>query len=226
MCARYTLVASPDEVKAYFRHETDDDFPPRANIAPSQPVAIVRRNARAKRELALVRWGLIPPWVKDPRAFTMLINARGESAAEKPSFRGAMRHRRCLVPASGFYEWTGPKGGRRPHLIRPRAGGLMALAGLWEHWQGADGGEIETMAILTVAANGTMSALHDRMPAILGREHFEAWLDCASGSSIEAADLLLPAPDELLEIVAVTPKLNSSLYDGPVMEEPMQRALF
>lgn len=225
MCARYSLISSPEEVKAYFGYKTDAAFPPRANIAPTQPVSIVRRNAKKERELALVRWGLIPPWVKDPSGFTTLINARGETAAGKPSFRGAMRHHRCLVPASGFYEWTGAKGQRRPHLIRPRAGGLMALAGLWEHWQGADGSEIETMAILTVAANRTMAALHDRMPAILDPGDFERWLDCGSGSSVGAAGLLAPAPDDLLDIVPVSPNLNSPRYDGPAVEEPIQRTL-
>lgn len=226
MCARYTLISSPAEVKAYFGHATGADFPPRPNIAPTQFVSIVRRNAKNERELALVRWGLIPPWVKDPRAFATLINARAETAAEKLSFRGAMRHHRCLVPATGFYEWTGSRGHKRPHLIRPRAGGVMALAGLWEHWQGADGSEIETMAILTVAANRTMSALHDRMPAILEPNDFNRWLDCGSGSSLEAASSLAPVPDDLLDVVPVSPQLNNPRYEGSVVEEPFQPALF
>lgn len=225
MCARYTLTSPPGEVRLYFGFENEiEAFPPRANIAPSQPVAIVRHSPKRLRELALVRWGLIPPWVKDPRAFSMLINARAETAAEKPSFRGAVRHHRCLVPANGFYEWTGGRGRKQPYLIRPRAGGVFAFAGLHEHWQGADGSEIETMAILTVAANKTMSALHDRMPAILAPQAFDSWLDCQSGESA-AMDLLAPAPEDLLETMPVTPKLNNPRFDGPVTEEREEQGI-
>lgn len=134
----------------------------------------------------------------------MLINARAETAADKPSFRAAMRHRRCLIPADGFYEWTGAAGAKRPHLIRPRAGGPMPLAGIFENWLGADGSEIETVAILTVAANAAMSVLHDRMPAIIAPEHFDAWLDCRPGTSGEAAELLPPAPEDYLDIIEVS----------------------
>lgn len=220
MCSRYSLTSPPEAVRAYFRYDNEAVFPPRYNIAPSQPVAIVRNTERGGRELALVRWGLIPSWVKDPRAFKMLINARGESAADKPSFRGAMRHRRCLVPNDGFYEWTGAPGSKRPFLVRPRGGGPMALAGIWEHWLGADGSEVETMAILTVAANQTMSVLHNRMPAILAPDEFDAWLDCRSGSSREVSELLLPAPEDLLELVEVSRKLNNPRNEGPEVQEP------
>ena len=221
MCSRYSLTSPPEAVRAYFRYDNEAVFPPRYNIAPSQPVAIVRNTPAGGCELALVRWGLIPSWVKDPRAFKMLINARGETAAEKPSFRGAMRHRRCLVPTDGFYEWTGPAGAKRPFLVRPRGGGPMALAGLWEHWLGADGSEIETMAILTVAGNQTMAVVHDRMPAILPPEHFDAWLDCRSGSSREVTELLAPAPEGLLELVEVSRKLNNPRNEGPDVQEPV-----
>ena len=126
----------------------------------------------------LVRWGLIPPWVKDPREFSTLINARAEGATTKPSFRGAMRHKRCLIPADGFYEWSGGQEGAGARISSAAAtAGPMALAGLYENWLGADGSEIETMAILTVPANGTIARVHDRMPAILAPEDFDAWLD-------------------------------------------------
>lgn len=214
MCSRYNLTSPPEAVRAYFRLPSIEPFPPRYNIAPSQPVAIVRQDARGSRELALVRWGLIPSWVKDPRTFATLINARAESAADKASFRGAMRHRRCLVPADGFYEWTGARGAKVPHLIRPRAGGPMAFAGLWEHWLGADGSELETMAILTVAANAALAPIHDRMPAILAPEAFDAWLDCRSGSAVEAIPLVAPAPDDLLEAFTVGRRLNDPRSEG------------
>lgn len=215
MCSRYSLTSPPEAVRSYFGTFNLEVFPPRYNIAPTQPVLIVRDNARHLREQALVRWGLIPSWVKEPASFTTLINARSETAAEKPSFRAAMRHRRCLVPTDGFYEWTGEKGAKQPHLIRRRGGGLMAMAGLWEHWLGADGSEVDTMAILTVPANTTMARIHDRMPAILPPEAFAIWLDCRSGTSQLAAEILVPAPDDLLEVRAISRRLNNPRNEGP-----------
>ncbi len=221
MCSRYSLTSPPEAVRSYFRYDNEAVFPPRYNIAPSQPVAIVRTTVKGGRELALVRWGLIPSWVKDPRDFPTLINARGETAAEKPSFRGAMRHRRCLVPTDGFYEWTGARGAKRPFLVRPRTGGPMGMAGLYEQWLGADGSEVETMAILTVVANRAMASLHDRMPAIIAPEHFDAWLDCSSGSAKDVKALLAPAPDDLLELIEVSRQLNNPRNEGPEVQEPV-----
>jgi putative SOS response-associated peptidase YedK len=224
MCSRYSLTSPPEAVRASFETVNELPFPPRYNIAPTQPVLIVRLNPRAEREMTLVRWGLLPPWVKDPRTFTTLINARSETAAEKPSFRGAMRHRRCLVPANGFYEWTGKPGAKQPHAIRPRNGGLIAFAGLYEHWLGADGSELETMAILTTSANATASAVHDRMPVILGPDSFAAWLDCRGGTSAGLERLLVPAPDDLLDVQAVNPRLNNPRHEGPDVAEPLPAA--
>jgi putative SOS response-associated peptidase YedK len=220
MCSRYSLTSPPEAVRSYFRYDNEAVFPPRYNIAPSQPVAIVRNTPAGGREMALVRWGLVPGWVRDPRAFKMLINARSETAAEKPSFRAAMRHRRCLIPVDGFYEWKGVSGSKRPHLVRPRAGGPMALAGIFENWLGADGSEIETMAILTVAANAAMSALHDRMPAIIAPEHFDALLDCRPGTAMDIVELLTPAPEDFLDIIEVSRALNDPRNEGPEVQEP------
>ena len=221
MCSRYSLTSPSEAVRAYFRYENEAVFPPRYNIAPSQPVAIVRDTAKGGRELALVRWGLIPSWVKDPREFRMMINARSETATEKPSFRAAMRHRRCLVPTDGFYEWTGATGAKRPHLVRPRKGGPMGMAGIFEHWHNADGSEMESMAILTTAANQAMSGLHDRMPVIIAPEHFDAWLDCRSGSAENILSLLHAPPEDLLQIVEVSRKLNNPRNEGPEVQEPV-----
>jgi putative SOS response-associated peptidase YedK len=221
MCSRYSLTSPPEAVRDYFRYDNEAVFPTRYNIAPSQPVAIVRDTHNGGRELALVRWGLIPSWVKDPREFRMMINARSETAAEKPSFRAAMRHRRCLVPTDGFYEWTGVAGAKRPHLVRPRTGGPMGMAGIHEHWQGADGSEMESMAILTTAANQAMSAIHDRMPVIIAPEHFDAWLDCSSGSTEGVMDLLHSPPEDFLQIVEVSRKLNNPRNEGPEVQEPV-----
>ena len=226
MCSRYSLTSPPEAVRAYFRYTNEAEFPPRYNIAPSQPVGIVRITPKAEREFALVRWGLVPQWVKDPREFSTLINARSETAAEKPSFRAAMRHRRCVVPADGFYEWTGPAGAKCPHLARRREGGLLALAGLYENWLGADGSEFESMAILTTSANHTMSHIHDRMPVILAPENFDLWLDCRPGTAENVHTLLRPAPDDLLEVVEVSRKLNNPRNEGPEVQEPVRSMLF
>lgn len=221
MCSRYSLTSPPEAVRSYFRLKAAVEFPPRYNIAPTQPVLIVRLGHTAERELTLVRWGLIPSWVKNPTEYATLINARAETAAEKPSFRAALRHRRCLVPADGFYEWIGKPGAKRPHLVRPRGGGPMAIAGIAEHWLGADGSEIETMAILTVAANRTVAAIHDRMPLILAPESMERWLNCRAGTAMDIRDLLVPAPDDALEIVEVSPKLNNPRNEGPELQAPV-----
>lgn len=224
MCSRYSLTSPPEAVRAYFGYVNDEPFPPRYNIAPTQPVPIVRRSLAGMRELVLVRWGLIPSWVKEPGSFSTLINARSETAADKPSFRGAMRHRRCLVPADGFYEWTGAAGTKQPHLVRPARGGPMAMAGLWEHWLGADGSELETMAILTTTASPDLAWLHDRMPVILPPAAFEAWLDCRSGSAREIVALLAPAQEGLLATVAVSRRLNNPRNEGPEVQEPVPPA--
>lgn len=225
MCSRYNLTVQVEAVRAYFQVEKGEPYPPRYNIAPSQPVLILRLDHARERELALVRWGLIPSWAKDPARLSNLFNARAESAAEKASFRGAMRHRRCLVPANGFYEWTGKAGARQPHLIRRPDSGLMAFAGLWESWLGADGSEIDTMAVLTVAANSTLSSLHERMPAILQPADFDAWLDTRGFSAEMAAEMLRPAPADLLEHVTVDPRLNNARNEGPELIAPYRGTL-
>ena len=215
MCARYNLISPPEAVRAYFGLDAIEPFPPRYNIAPTQPVAIVRIRPGGAREMRLVRWGLVPGWVKDPRGRSLMINARAESAHDKPSFRGGIRHRRCLVPANGFYEWTGPARRREPLLFRRTDAGLIAFGAIAEHWLGADGSELETMAILTVPANATVAPVHDRMPLIVGPESFARWLDCSSGETGSIADLLAPATDGLLQRVAVSRDLNDAHREGP-----------
>ena len=220
MCARYNLTSPPEAVRAYFGLDAIDPFPPRYNIAPTQPVAIVRVAPDSRRELRLVRWGLIPGWVKDPRGRSLMINARAETAHDKPSFRGGIRHRRCLVPANGFYEWTGPPRRREPLLFRRAGAGVLALGAIAEHWLGADGSELETMAILTVPANRTVGPVHDRMPLIIAPEHVARWLDCRSGETGSIADLLSPAADDLLERVEVSRDLNDASREGPALLVP------
>lgn len=185
----------------------------------------MRAAAGRARELTLMRWGLLPSWVKDPDNFSTLINARSETVAEKPSFRAGMHHRRCVIPADGFIEWTGQRGSKRPFYLKRSDEGLLAFAGLWEHWQGADGSEIESAVILTTQANATVSPLHNRMPVILDPEQFDAWLDCKRVSPADIADFLAPAPDALLEAVELDPKINNPANDNPEILVPLQGSL-
>ena len=140
MCGRYAVTTAPEAMRALFRYLEQPNFPPRYNVAPTQPVGIVRM-VEGRREFALVRWGLIPAWVKDPRGFSLLINARGESALDKPAFRNAMKRRRCLFPADGFYEWKRDGYRKQPYFVRLKSGQPMAFAGLWETWSGPNGEE-------------------------------------------------------------------------------------
>jgi putative SOS response-associated peptidase YedK len=176
MCGRYAVTTVPEAMRALFRYLNQPNFPARHNIAPTQPVPIVRI-FEGKREFALVRWGLIPSWVKDPRGFSLLFNARGESAAEKPAFRNAMKRRRCLFPADGFYEWKQDGKNKQPYFVRLKDGGPMAFAGLWESWMGPNGEEVETAAIVTTAASREIAHIHDRMPVIVPPQAFDFWLD-------------------------------------------------
>ena len=222
MCSRYSLTSPPDAVRHLFQCSGEEDFPPRYNIAPTDPVLIVKSDPLHVRQLRLVRWGLIPPWVKDPREFATLINARSETVTEKPSFRGAIRHKRCLVPTDGFYEWTGKTGSKQPHLIRMKSHELFAFAGLYEEWMGADGSELETMAILTTESNSDMDHIHDRMPVILATEDYERWIDCRPGTADHAIDLMRPLDDGVLEVLAVNPKLNNPRAEGPDLQAPVK----
>ena len=227
MCGRFVLTATPEELEALYGYLDGADFPPRYNIAPTQPIAVVRMMGGARR-FALVRWGLVPSWVKDPKSFTLLINARAEGILDKPSFRAAMRHRRCLVPASGFYEWRRMPGSnsgktREPFWLRPRDGKPIAFAGLWETWADrTTGGEIDSGAIVTTSANAVLSPIHDRMPVIVAPEDFEQWL---TGDPAEASALLRPAPDDLLEAVPISNRVNRVANDDPGLLEPVEPKL-
>jgi putative SOS response-associated peptidase YedK len=219
MCGRYMVVSSPEAIRRLFGYLEQPNFPPRYNVAPTQPIAVVRV-ADGRRQFALVRWGLIPPWVKDPRAFSLLINARVESVNDKPAFRYAMRRRRCLVPADGFYEWKTDGRHKRPYAVRPRDRQPVAFAGLWETWMGPNGEEMETAVIVTTAANRELATLHDRMPVVLLPEAFEAWLDCRNVDAAAATALCVPARDDLLEAYEVSPAVNRADNDGPELIEP------
>jgi putative SOS response-associated peptidase YedK len=168
-----------------------------------------------------VRWGLLPSWVKDPRTFSLLINARGETVMEKPAFRAAMKRRRCLIPASGFYEWQADGDRKRPFYIRAKSGTPLAFAGLWETWTGPNGEELETAAIVTTRANNMLSTIHDRMPVIVPPDAFDLWLDCANVDAVTAAALIKPAPDDLLEAYEISTAVNRTANDSPKVQEPV-----
>jgi putative SOS response-associated peptidase YedK len=221
MCGRYTLLSAPEAIRALFRYAERPNFPPRHNVAPSQPIAIVRLAGGGERQFALVRWGLLPSWVKDPRSFSLLINARGESALDKPAFRAAMRRRRCLIPADGFYEWKREGESKRPYYIRAKNGEPLAFAGLWETWTGPNGEELETAVIVTTTANRQLAAIHDRMPVIVAPEAFDFWLDSAKVDAETAAALIAPAREGLLDVHPVSNAVNRAANDSASLIEPV-----
>jgi putative SOS response-associated peptidase YedK len=220
MCGRYLITSAPEAFRRLFGYPEQPNFPPRYNVAPTQPVPIVRM-FEGKRQFALVRWGLIPAWVKDPRGFTLLVNGRGESVNDKPAFRNAMKRRRCLFLADGFYEWAEHGGRKRPFLVRPKNGQPVAFAGLWESWMGPNGEETETVAVLTTEANRTLMPIHHRMPVVIPPEAFDMWLDCVNVDALTAAALLVPAPEDLMEAYEISTAVNRVANDGPEVIEPV-----
>lgn len=229
MCGRFGLLPTPEEVAEVFGVIDLEDFPPRYNIAPTQPILVVTAghprepgsNLPQRRSL-LVRWGFIPYWAKDPKKLPLMINARSEEAIDKPAFRAAMRHRRVLVPTSGFYEWKklGPKE-KQPYWVRPRDGGVIAFAGLMETWHEPGGSEMDTGAILTTAANDDLKPIHDRMPVVINAQDFARWLDCRNQEPRDVADLLRPAEPGFFEAIPVSDKVNSHVNVGPELIDPI-----
>jgi putative SOS response-associated peptidase YedK len=176
------------------------------------------RLIEGKRQFALVRWGLLPSWVKDPKNFSLLINARGESLTDKPAFSAAVKRRRCLVPADGFYEWKA-SARNQPYFVRAKSGGPIAFAGLWETWMGPNGEELETAAIVTTRASRTLANIHERMPVVVPPEAFNLWLDCAKVDVETAMTLVTPAPDVALEAYEVSTAVNRTANDNPALIE-------
>jgi len=216
MCGRFTLFEPDAVLVKEFGAARVQAGPPRYNIAPSQPVAVVRVSPGDRaREILRLRWGLIPPWAKDPSIGNRLINARAETAAEKPSFRSAFRHRRCLVPANGFFEWRKVDRGKQPFYIRMRDGRPFAFAGLWERWVPSGGEAVETCTILTTGANDLLKPIHDRMPVIVPAGMYDAWLDTDRKDPETLKDLLLPWPPESMEAKPVSTVVNDPSHDGP-----------
>ncbi|MSP68379.1 MAG: SOS response-associated peptidase [Alphaproteobacteria bacterium] len=222
MCGRYNLTRPVDALRDLFACDgPPPNLPPRYNIAPTQDVAVVRAREGGGRELALMRWGLIPSWSKGPDPKFSMINARAETVTGKPAFRAAFRDRRCLLPADGFYEWRSQSGRKQPYLIRPPDHATMAFAGLWERWQGLAGEDITSVTIIVTGANERLSAFHDRMPVIVVPADFALWLEGGRAMAPAAEGLLRPLSADRLQVVAVSTRVNSSKNDDPACLEPL-----
>ncbi len=215
MCGRFFLDARAGEIIEHYQMPPPDRFAPRYNIAPTTPVL-----ALGDKGFGLYRWGLIPSWAKDPSIGNRMFNARGETVAEKPSFRSAYKRRRCLVPANGFYEWRLENGRKQPYVCH-RDGELFSLAGIWEHWQDAAGNEIDSCAIITTDAQGRMRELHERMPVYIPPGGYADWLDCKDENT-ERADELLRATAPDYSFYAVGTAVSNSRNEGPDLIKPLE----
>ncbi|GLQ10721.1 DUF159 family protein [Devosia yakushimensis] len=215
MCGRYASTLPPELMAELFKLLNSVESVPRYNIAPTQPVIAIWEES-GRRQGHFARWGLVPRWVKDPREFPLLVNARVETMAEKPAFRDALKHGRCIIPASGYYEWhTGPDKRKQPYYITLVDDRPMALAGLYATWVGPEGEEIDSVATITVPANGQLSVVHDRMPAILEGDAIDQWLDVRSFPAKAAHQLALPLEDGAVKFHPVSTRVNSARDDDP-----------
>jgi putative SOS response-associated peptidase YedK len=220
MCGRYAITLPPEAYRRAFNYAEHPNFPPRFNIAPTQPVPIIFSD-KGVRHFMLVRWGFVPGWAKSAADFPLLINARGETLLEKAAFKNALKRRRCIFLADGFYEWGRNGREKQPFLIRPVSRGVMPLAGLWETYSDATGSEIDTAAIVTTDANGLLSAIHTRMPVILDDAGVDAWLNVEEVSDKEAMALVRPCADDGLDLVPVSSRVNKVDNDDPSIQETL-----
>jgi putative SOS response-associated peptidase YedK len=219
MCGRFTLRTSGERLARHFRLARTPELPFRYNVAPTQPIPVIRQTAEG-RQLSMVRWGLVPRWARDMSGAGRMINARAETVATKPAFRDAFKHGRCLVVADGFYEWKKPTPRQRePYLIQLRTGEPFAFAGLWDTWMGPEG-PIETCTIITTDANELVRSLHDRMPVILSPREYDRWLDPALEDVGRLEALLKPVPSESVAMTAVNPIVNNARNEDPRCVEP------
>ena len=221
MCGRFTLIRLSDFTNLFPWILPPDSPPsPRYNIAPAQPVAVVPNKPRPKVEF--MHWGLIPSWAKDPAIGNRMINARAETLAEKPSFRTALRRRRCLIPADGFYEWRKDPGGKTktPMFIRLKSGRPFAFAGLWDIWHDPGGSAVTSFTIITTTPNELMKTIHDRMPVILPEDHYRQWLAPGEAAAEDLQELLAPYPTDQMSAVAVSRAVNNPGHDARDCIEP------
>ncbi len=218
MCGRFAVTLPPESFREAYGYVETPNFPPRYNIAPTQPVGVVIQEGEA-RHFRLMRWGFLPGWVKDAKDFPLVINARRESITQKPTFRAAIRRRRCVFLADAFYEWQREGGEKTPFAVRMQSLGPMPMAGIWETWSDPQGGEIDTAAIVTTDANGLLSAIHHRMPVILGKAGLAAWLDPQTPLD-RVGGLTDPCPDDWLRLDRVSRRVNKVANDDAALLEP------
>lgn len=219
MCGRLSLTATAKTIGKLLDIIELEEFPPRYNIGPTQPLLMANIDAANNRVGTLVRWGLLPGWVKDPKDFTLLVNARSETVATKPSFRNAMRHRRTLIPASGFYEWKRRGSQKQAYWITPTQSEVVFFGGIMETWCSPDGGEIDTGCILTTSANDQIGNIHHRMPVVIKPEDFEQWLDCKTSEPRDVAPLMSPVEDGFFSAIPVSDLVNKVSNSGPKIQE-------
>jgi putative SOS response-associated peptidase YedK len=220
MCGRFTLHTPESRLREVFNLDQSESLglEPRYNIAPSQLVPMIR-DTDAGREMVMTKWGLVPHWSRESNTRYSTINARIESVAEKPAYRAPFKHRRCLIPADGFYEWKVIDGRKVPHHIRMRDGGVFALAGLWDHWEG-DGESLDSCSIIVMPANDVMKTLHERMPAIIAPANYDLWLDRRVSDKDEIMGYLDSTPSSRLVTYPVSSRVNSPMHDDKHCIEP------
>lgn len=224
MCGRYRLSRRKQLVEEYFDAVSgEEDWTPRYNIAPTQTVPVIRQHPKEPvRVLSLMKWGLIPGWAKDSSVATSMINARSETAHERPAFRDALKYRRCLIPADGFYEWAKTARVRQPFCFEVKDGELFAFAGIWEGWKNAEGQWIRTCSILTTNPNAVTSAVHDRMPVILHQDNYDLWLDPGVQNVAAISDLLKPYDARLMRCYPVSSRVNHVANDDEKWSSPVE----
>jgi len=220
MCGRFVITSPPEALRQIFGYAEQPNFPPRHNVAPTQPipVVIIENNARHFR---LMRWGLVPAWIKDPRKITLLINARSETVQDKPAFKNAMKRRRCLIPADGYYEWQVAGGRKRPFFIHRRDGSPFGLAALAETWIGPNGEELDTVAIVTAPASADLAVLHHRVPVTMSPADFERWLDCRAHDVDEVMALLTGPFEGEFVWHEVSTRVNNAVNDDAQLLLPI-----
>jgi putative SOS response-associated peptidase YedK len=226
MCGRYKLSRRKQAVEEYFDAvSSEEDWTPRYNIAPTQPVPVIRQHPKEPtRELSLMRWGLIPSWAKDSSAAARLINARSETASTKPAFGDALKSRRCLIPADGFYEWMRTGKAKQPYCFEINEGELFAFAGLWDRWKDPSGSWVKTCSILTTTPNAVAAAVHDRMPVILDPDAYDLWLDPGMTNVDAASELLKPFDARRMRSYPVSTRINQVANDDEECSRPVEVA--
>lgn len=220
MCGRFVITSSPEALRRLFGYSEQPNMPARYNIAPTQPVPVVLTE-RGPRKFMLMRWGFLPAWAKDPKKFGLVINARAESVIDKPAFKNAIKRRRCLIPADGYYEWHDLGGRKQPLFVYPAQGGPIAFAALWETWTGPNGEEVDTVAIVTTPASKDLAGFHPRMPVTIAPDAFDFWLDCANVDAEVATSLLIAPPQGTFAWHEVSMAVNRTANDDARLIEPV-----